>query len=107
MSAERTATPTLPHAQVGGLPRRAALSAISRESFDRGWYAGPFGAIGPDDAEFCVAIRSALVTASAVYAYSGAGIVSGSDEDEELSPSTWMRRNLKTSPKPPSPTRVS
>ena len=31
------------------------------ENFDRGFYAGPFGYVSSDGAEFCVAIRSALL----------------------------------------------
>ena len=51
-----------PTPAVCGHPRKLALSAIRQnEPFDRGLYAGPLGWIGADSAEFCVAIRSALV----------------------------------------------
>jgi len=51
-----------PTPAVGGVPPEAALREIrGQEPFDRGWYAGPVGWIGPDAAEFAVAIRSGLV----------------------------------------------
>lgn len=50
-----------------------------RAAFDRGWYAGPFGTIAANKANFCVAIRSALFVEHATFAYAGAGIVKGSD----------------------------
>lgn len=43
-------------------PREEALERLaSTELFDRGYYAGPFGWVSQDAAEFVVAIRSALV----------------------------------------------
>ena len=45
-----------------GRPRQDALELLAgSEPFDRGFYAGPFGWIGQEAAEFVVAIRSALV----------------------------------------------
>lgn len=68
-----------PTPAVGGVPRAAALAEISRmERFDRGWYSGPVGWIGPQAANFVVAIRSGLVCGRDLYLYSGAGIVPGS-----------------------------
>ncbi len=68
-----------PSPAVGGYPRGDALTAIrAREPFDRGWYAGPVGWIGPDAAEFAVGIRSGLVQPRRLSLYSGAGIVTGS-----------------------------
>ena len=73
-----------PTPAVGGYPARAALDAIRRhEPFDRGWYAGPVGWIGPDAAEFAVAIRSGLVGPRRLALYSGAGIVEGSVPESE------------------------
>lgn len=73
-----------PTPAVGGEPRDEALRWISNlESFDRGWYAGPVGWISHDSIEFAVAIRSALVHGTSVSAYTGAGIVSGSNPEEE------------------------
>ena len=77
-----------PTPAVGGTPTPDALAMIAAtEAFDRGWYAGPVGWIGADDAEFAVAIRSGLVQQHAAGAtlalYSGAGIVEGSDAGAE------------------------
>lgn len=82
-------TPTLltalhPTPAVGGVPTEAALHSIrEREGFDRGWYAGPVGWVGREDAEFAVAIRSGRVHGAALDLYSGAGIVRGSQPEEE------------------------
>ena len=80
-----------PTPAVCGHPRKLALSAIRQnEPFDRGLYAGPLGWIGADSAEFCVAIRSALVehtgddddnidTGPGVKTDTGPGVCPGSD----------------------------
>lgn len=68
-----------PTPAVGGVPTRAAVQAIREyEPFDRGWYAGPVGWVGPNAAEFAVAIRSGLVRDRQLSLFSGAGIVDGS-----------------------------
>ncbi len=73
-----------PTPAVGGVPRGEALESIrALEPFDRGWYTGPIGWIGRDAAEFSVAIRCALVRGDCVSAFTGNGIVPGSDADEE------------------------
>jgi isochorismate synthase / 2-succinyl-5-enolpyruvyl-6-hydroxy-3-cyclohexene-1-carboxylate synthase / 2-succinyl-6-hydroxy-2,4-cyclohexadiene-1-carboxylate synthase / o-succinylbenzoate synthase len=52
-----------PTPAVCGQPRSKALDVLHAvEPFDRGYYAGPFGWIAQDAAEFVVAIRSALLT---------------------------------------------
>ena len=73
-----------PTPAVGGYSREDALREIrASEPFDRGWYAGPIGWIGPRSAEFAVGIRSGLVRGRELSLYSGAGIVSGSAPEEE------------------------
>jgi len=73
-----------PTPAVGGVPQTDALTAIrNQEPFDRGWYAGPVGWIGPDSAEFAVAIRSGLVRGRSMELFSGAGIVDGSVPSRE------------------------
>ncbi len=68
-----------PTAAVAGLPRKESIDFIQQnEPFSRGWYAGSFGFIGCQHAEFCVAIRSALVQKNQIELFSGAGIVAGS-----------------------------
>ena len=73
-----------PTPAVGGFPKEAARRTIERlEGFDRGWYAGPAGWIGPREAEFAVAIRSGLVQPDRLTLFSGAGIVRGSEPAAE------------------------
>jgi menaquinone-specific isochorismate synthase len=73
-----------PTPAVGGYPAPAAIRAIRKaEQFDRGWYAGPIGWVGRDEAEFAVALRCALVHGSSMHIYSGAGIVTGSVPEAE------------------------
>lgn len=73
-----------PTPAVGGYPADVAKQAIADlEPFGRGWYAGPVGWVGRDEAEFAVAIRSGLVQGPALALYSGAGIVAGSCPDDE------------------------
>jgi menaquinone-specific isochorismate synthase len=75
-----------PTPAVCGSPRKEARNFIrNHEPFDRGWYAGPVGWLGPGRAELAVAIRSALFFEGGMHAYAGAGIVDGSDPDSEWS----------------------
>lgn len=69
------------------------------ESFDRGFYAGPFGWMSGAAAEFSVAIRSALLqpqledsapASASLSVYTGVGIVPGSDASQE-----WAELELK------------
>ena len=70
-----------------GTPREVALKMIlADESFPRGWYASPVGWFdAAGDGEFVVALRSALMTSRGARVYAGAGIVSGSRAERELS----------------------
>lgn len=73
-----------PTPAVGGIPKAKAIAAIRQlEHFDRGWYAAPIGYISRDEAEFVVAIRSALVRQNSLSLFSGAGIVEGSNSASE------------------------
>jgi menaquinone-specific isochorismate synthase len=76
-----------PTPAVGGYPVDRALTRIrgmkSLEPFDRGWYAGPVGWIGRNEAEFAVGIRSGLVEHNRLHLYAGAGIVRGSTPESE------------------------
>lgn len=87
-----------PTPAVCGCPQDHAHDFIrAHEPFDRGFYAGPFGFLTGDSAEFVVGIRSALVRPAAdapghhdVLLYSGVGIVPGSEPDAE-----WQELDLK------------
>jgi len=73
-----------PTPAIGGYPQEKAVDLISEiEPFDRGWYSGPVGWIGKDVADFAVAIRSGLIIKNRLHLYAGAGIVEGSDPDNE------------------------
>ena len=73
-----------PTPAVCGAPTDAALQVLrAHEGFDRGLYCGLVGTLGCDEAEFAVAIRSALIRGCEVEVFAGAGIVQGSDPDKE------------------------
>ena len=73
-----------PTPAVGGVPTADAVAAIrAQEPFDRGWYAGPVGWVGREDAEFTVGLRAGLVEENQIALFSGAGIVDGSAPDRE------------------------
>jgi menaquinone-specific isochorismate synthase len=73
-----------PTPAVGGFPRPQALKLIQElEPFERGWYAAPVGWVGADAAEFAVAIRSGLIDGDRLLLFAGAGIVRGSQPEEE------------------------
>jgi menaquinone-specific isochorismate synthase len=77
-----------PTPAVNGTPKEAALSWIHDiEKHARGLYSGSIGWTSPLEGAFTVAIRSALIRDKQLHAFSGAGIVSGSNafsEWEEL-----------------------
>ncbi|TCJ98402.1 isochorismate synthase [Volucribacter psittacicida] len=69
-----------PTPAVAGLPQQQARDFIKNcENFHRTWYAGCLGVMQPQQAEFCVTIRSAFVEHNKIRVFAGAGIVEGSD----------------------------
>ena len=81
-----------PTAAVAGAPREAALRLIEElEPFDRRRYAGPVGwTDGEGDGEWAIGLRSAEAEGDdRVRAYAGAGVVAGSDADQELMETDW------------------
>lgn len=73
-----------PTPAVGGFPRHQALQMIHKlELFERGWYAAPVGWVSYAETEFAVAIRSGLIDRDRLLLFAGAGIVSGSQAEEE------------------------
>lgn len=73
-----------PTPAVGGHPKQPARIVINQlEPFERGWYAAPVGWVSSNATEFAVAIRSGLVVKNQLSLFSGAGIVAGSDPDDE------------------------
>ena len=75
-----------PTPAVGGFPVPAALDWLSTHDEQRpGWYSGGFGILTPDgNGEFSVALRSALLDGNTAELQAGAGIVAGSDPQQEL-----------------------
>jgi salicylate biosynthesis isochorismate synthase/menaquinone-specific isochorismate synthase len=75
-----------PTPAVGGEPfERAAPLIPELEGLDRGWYAGPVGWTDTaEDGEFCVALRSALLTGPVARCFAGVGVVADSDPAAEL-----------------------
>lgn len=75
-----------PTPAVGGEPLAVAAPMIPElEGLDRGWYAGPVGwTDAHEDGEFCVALRSALLTGPVARCFAGVGVVADSDPAAEL-----------------------
>ncbi|MEZ4222692.1 MAG: isochorismate synthase [Polyangiaceae bacterium] len=75
-----------PTPAVCGVPRKAALQFIAeQEPFERGWFAAPVGWFDLQGrGQFCVALRSALLTPNETHLFAGAGLVQGSEVDAEL-----------------------
>ncbi|MEQ1968498.1 isochorismate synthase [Xenorhabdus nematophila] len=73
-----------PTAAVAGLPREAARQFLAdNEPFDRGWYAGSAGYLCLEQSEFAVSLRCAHIHDNLLSLYAGAGIVAGSDPEQE------------------------
>jgi isochorismate synthase len=74
-----------PTPALGGSPRSAALAWLrEHEHFDRGLFGGPIGWVAHNgDGVIAVAIRSAIVSDRKARLFAGAGIVAGSDPEEE------------------------
>ncbi len=77
---------TFPAGTVTGAPKRRAMELIAEhEPSARGPYAGAVGYLTfAGDLDFCLTIRTAVVTGSKAYVQSGAGVVADSDPEREL-----------------------
>lgn len=75
-----------PTPAVGGYPGEAARRWLAAHDERRhGWYSGGIGLLTPDgDGEFSVALRSALIEGHQATLQAGAGIVAGSNPEQEL-----------------------
>lgn len=75
-----------PTPAVAGVPIDMACEEIkTQENFDRSLYAAPLGWIDINgNCEFIVGIRSALIQGNKARLYAGAGIVAGSNPQQEL-----------------------
>lgn len=79
-----------PTPAVAGTPRDVAVALVGElEGAGRGPYAGPVGWVDAGgDGEFVVGIRSALLAGRVATVFAGAGIVAGSDPEQELAETT-------------------
>ncbi len=84
-----------PTPAICGIPTRQSLNELKTlEGFDRGLYSGIVGSFNlSGDAEFFVAIRSALVSENKLTAFAGCGIVEESNPVEE-----YTETDLKLQP---------
>jgi anthranilate synthase component 1 len=77
---------TFPAGTVTGAPKRRAMELIAeREPTARGPYAGAVGYLTfAGDLDFCITIRTAVVTGGRAHVQTGAGVVADSDPEAEL-----------------------
>jgi isochorismate synthase len=79
-----------PTPAVGGAPRAAALDWLRQHGeADRGWYTGGVGWLDDAGGDIWVALRCAALRGRAASLYAGAGIVAGSDPQQELRETGW------------------
>ncbi|MGI9275563.1 MAG: isochorismate synthase [Endozoicomonas sp.] len=73
-----------PTPAVGGSSREKALEFIeANEPYSRGLYSGACGYIGRDNSELSVSLRCGLLQENTLSLFSGAGIVKGSEAEDE------------------------
>ena len=83
-----------PTPAVGGLPYKEAQDKILEiEKDPRYYYAAPVGVLSQEFSEIAVGIRSALIEEKTITVYGGAGIVPGSEAEEE-----WIETGVKMQP---------
>lgn len=77
---------TFPAGTVTGAPKRRAMELIAeREPTARGPYAGAVGYLTfAGDLDFCITIRTAVVSGGKAFVQTGAGVVADSDPEAEL-----------------------
>jgi anthranilate synthase component 1 len=77
---------TFPAGTVTGAPKRRAMELIAvHEPTPRGPYAGAVGYLTfAGDLDFCITIRTAVVSGDEVSIQAGAGVVADSDPETEL-----------------------
>ncbi len=75
-----------PTAALAGTPRKQAMHWLAQnEALERGWYGGPVGWFDANGSgDFSVALRCALLKPTQALFFAGAGIVAGSDPEQEL-----------------------
>jgi isochorismate synthase len=86
-----------PTPAVGGSPREKALEWLSQHGeSNRGWYTGAFGWMdAKGDGELSVVLRCGVLHDDRVDLFAGAGIVAGSDPDQELAETEWKLLTMR------------
>ncbi|EMM5117263.1 isochorismate synthase [Providencia stuartii] len=91
-----------PTAAVCGLPRTVARQFLTEhEPFSRRWYAGTGGFVSLNKSEFAVSLRCAQIEHQRLSLFSGAGIVSDSDLEQEWIEIENKAAGLKSLLEPP------
>lgn len=87
-----------PTPAVAGEPRQEALDFIAaHETHDRGWYAGPVGWVdAAGDGAFYVALRCLRISGGKAWAFSGAGLLEGSELMSEFVETSHKLHAAKT-----------
>ena len=87
-----------PTPATGGLPRAAALDWLRHHGEQqRGWYTGSLGWLDASgDGELAVILRCALLGQRQATLYAGAGIVAGSDPQQEFLETEWKLQTMVT-----------
>jgi isochorismate synthase len=87
-----------PTPAVGGTPRSPALDLIRKhERFDRGWYTGPLGWFNASgNGDLVVALRCGLLSPGEVRLFAGAGLVAGSNPQQEAAEVALKLQALRT-----------
>jgi isochorismate synthase EntC len=85
-----------PTAATGGLPRPAALDWLRCHGEpQRGWYTGALGWLNTaGDGELAVILRCAVLGQRQATLYAGAGIVAGSDPQQEFLETEWKLQTM-------------
>jgi menaquinone-specific isochorismate synthase len=85
-----------PTAATGGLPRAAALDWLRCHGEpQRGWYTGALGWLNTaGDGELAVILRCAVLGQRQATLYAGAGIVAGSDPQQEFLETEWKLQTM-------------
>ena len=98
---------TFPAGTVTGAPKRRAMELIAEhEPTARGPYAGAVGYLTfAGDLDFCITIRTAVISDGTAYVQTGAGVVADSDPEAELRETKAKAAALLPAVAPGSPLR--
>ncbi len=96
LSLLRLASVLHPTPAVGGQPRRTALDwLLANGEQDRGWYSGALGWLDPHGGgELAVILRCGLLGQQQAELYAGAGIVAGSEPQQEFVETGWKLHTM-------------